>query len=77
MIAAWSSTARADRFTKRRLYQEGGVPCYWIVDPDAQCVEVWTPQGAFPAVECEAVVWTPLGATEPLTLQLGELFRPI
>ncbi|MBK8006604.1 MAG: Uma2 family endonuclease, partial [Gemmatimonadetes bacterium] len=36
------STARADRFAKRRLYQEAGVPRLWIVDPDAACVEVWT-----------------------------------
>src|SRR5439155_3899174 len=26
------STARADRFTKRRLYQEQRIPTYWIVD---------------------------------------------
>ena len=37
------STARADRFTKRRLYQDVGVAAYWIVDPDGRYVEVWTP----------------------------------
>jgi hypothetical protein len=37
------TTARAHRFTKRRLYQEEGIPTYWIVDPDAHFVEVWTP----------------------------------
>ncbi|MFQ5705289.1 MAG: Uma2 family endonuclease [Gemmatimonadales bacterium] len=40
------STACHDRFTKRRLYQEVGVPDYWIVDPDARFVEVWTPDGS-------------------------------
>src|SRR6266699_3179317 len=28
------TSARADRFTKRRLYQERRVPVYWIVDGD-------------------------------------------
>jgi Uma2 family endonuclease len=71
------STARADRFTKRRLYQEVGVPAYWIVDGDQRFVEVWTPDVTFPVVEREAVVWRPAAAGAPLLLQLGELFRPI
>ncbi|HEX9727004.1 MAG TPA: Uma2 family endonuclease [Gemmatimonadales bacterium] len=71
------STARYDRFTKRRLYQEVGVPCYWIVDPDARCVEVWTPQLTFPVVERAAVSWQPAGAGERLELQLAALFRPL
>ncbi len=71
------STARADRFTKRRLYQEVGVPTYWIVDPDRRCVEVWTPAAAFPAIEWAAVSWRPAGAAEALTLRLEELFRPL
>jgi Uma2 family endonuclease len=52
-------TARHDRFAKRRLCQEVGVPLYWIVDPDQQSVEVWTPEGRFPSVERERVVWKP------------------
>jgi Uma2 family endonuclease len=71
------SSARADRFTKRRLYQEVGIPTYWIVDPDARCVEVWTPDAAFPSVEHERVRWTPEGAGEPLVVELADLFRPI
>jgi Uma2 family endonuclease len=69
------STARADRFTKRRLFQEVGVPLYWIVDPDASAIEVWTPGAAFPAVERESVSWHPAGASAPLALKLNELFR--
>jgi Uma2 family endonuclease len=72
-----ASTARADRFTKRRLYQERGVPAYWIVDPDRRCVEVWTPEAAFPAVESEAVTWQPAGSDEALTIRLEELFRAV
>ncbi len=71
------STARADRFTKRRLYQEVGVDTYWIVDPERRCVGVWTPEAAFPVVEWEAVSWRPAGADEALTVRLEELFRPL
>lgn len=68
------STTRADRFTKRRLFQEVGVPLYWIVDPDLRQAEVWMPAAAFPAVERESLVWHPGGAAVPLTLRLDELF---
>jgi Uma2 family endonuclease len=71
------STARADRFTKRRLYQEVGIPTYWIVAPDARCIEVWTPDTTRPMVERERVTWMPEGATEPLVVELADLFRPI
>ena len=69
------STARQDRFTKRRVYQENGVGAYWIVDPDAGQVEVWTPEAYFPAVERERVAWHPAGAAEPLVIELAALFR--
>lgn len=71
------STARADRFTKRRLYQEVGIPAYWIVDPDARCVEVWTPDAELPTLEREAVTWLPEGAGDPLRVEIAELFQPI
>ena len=38
-----ASTPRHDRFTKRRRYQEAGVPLYWIVDGETRQVEVWIP----------------------------------
>jgi Uma2 family endonuclease len=69
------SSVRADRFTKRRLYQEQGTPLYWLVDADARNVEVWTPADAFPRVERERLVWHPEGASAPFTLPLEELFR--
>jgi len=71
------SSNRGDRFTKRRLYQEQGVPVYWIVDGDDGLVEVWTPEGERPVVERERVTWHPMGATSPLTVDLRDLFRPI
>ena len=71
------STARNDRFLKRRRYQKAGVPLYWIVDGDVHQVEVWTPDVHFPTIERERLVWHPTGATQPFTLELAELFRPI
>ena len=71
------TTARADRFTKRGLYQEVRIPTYWIVDADEHFVEVWTPQAALPTVERERVLWLPAGAAQPLVLTLPELFRPL
>lgn len=35
------SSARADLFDKRDLYRRGGVPEYWIVDPDERNVLVY------------------------------------
>jgi Uma2 family endonuclease len=71
------STARADRFTKRRVYQQQGIPAYWLVDPDARLVEVWAPDASFPTVERERIAWRPAGAEHALVVELGELFRPI
>jgi len=69
------SSIRHDRFTKRRLYQEVGIPLYWLVDADARTVEVWTPDRHFPVTETESIAWHPEGAAEPLMIKLGELFR--
>jgi Uma2 family endonuclease len=71
------TTARYDRHTKRRLYQEVGIPLYWIVDPDQKLVEVWTPEYQFPKVERERVKWRPEGVQENFVLDLEELFEPI
>jgi Uma2 family endonuclease len=67
------STARQDRFTKRRLYQAQRVPVYWVVDADARRVEVWTPDDDFPRVERERLVWHPAGAGAPFELALDAL----
>ncbi|HXL35124.1 MAG TPA: Uma2 family endonuclease [Gemmatimonadales bacterium] len=71
------SSTRADRFTKRRLYQERHVPVYWIVDGDEMIVEVWTPEAEFPTVERERLIWRPAGVERAFTLDLHELFQPI
>jgi Uma2 family endonuclease len=71
------STARADRFVKRRRYQEAGVPLYWIVDGDARQVEVWTPEAELPQMERQRLVWQPAARPELFELELEELFRPV
>jgi Uma2 family endonuclease len=71
------STARYDRFTKRRLYQQVGIPQYWIVDPQERAVEVWTPEVTTPVIERERLTWTAPGDAAPLTVELAELFRPV
>lgn len=71
------STSKLDRFQKRRAYMEAGVPLYWIVDGDARWVEVWAPGLDFPRIEREQLVWQPVGATEPFTYALAELFAPV
>jgi Uma2 family endonuclease len=70
------STRRADRFAKRRLYQEFRVPVYWIVDIEARAVEVWTPDATFPTVERERLLWHPDGAPDALTIDLTDLLTP-
>jgi Uma2 family endonuclease len=68
------SSTRQDRFTKRRLYQEMGIHQYWLVDASARTVEVWTPEATFPTTERARVTWHPVGAAEPLVIELAELF---
>ena len=69
-------SARRDRFTKRALLQEMGVPVYWVLDADRREAEVWTPERHFPEIEHERLTWHPEGAGEPCVLDLPSLFAP-
>lgn len=69
------STARHDRASKRKLYQENGVGTLWLVDADRRQVEVWTPEARFPVIESERVTWHPAGVREPLVIPISEFFR--
>ncbi len=71
------SSIRPDRFTKRHLYQEVGVPLCWVIDAEAPSAEVWTRVDLFPREEKDVLVWRPTGAAEPFEITLEELFRPI
>jgi Uma2 family endonuclease len=71
------SSVRADRFAKRRLYQEVGIPIYWLVDPDGGQVEVWRPGDTLPALERARLLWTPEHTEQSFVLELADLFRSI
>ncbi len=71
------STERYDRFTKRRLYQEAGVPTYWIVDGDRRFVEIWTPAARFPELRRDRITWQPVGTEASLEIDLEDLFAPL
>jgi Uma2 family endonuclease len=71
------STARYDRFTKRRLYQEAKVSTYWVVDPNREIVEAWTPEAEVPRTVKDTLIWRPAGSTESLDLDVKTLFEPI
>src|SRR5688500_2193171 len=68
------STARLDRRVKRERYQRDGVPEYWIVDVDARLIERWRPNDERPEIASEMIEWQAVGATDPLRIQLPELF---
>ena len=68
------STTRADRFTKRRRYQDASVPVYWLVDGEEQRVEVWTPDAKLPVIETQRLVWRPVGAGQAFTLEWPSCF---
>lgn len=67
-------TRTADRFTKRRLYQQQGVEVYWAIDPERRLAEVWTPGAELPQVERERLLWHPADAGEPFTFDLAVRF---
>lgn len=70
------STAKADRTTKRRLYQRMNVPEYWIVDLDSRLVERWRPADERPEILTDTLTWLPAGMT-PLTIDLPAFFREV
>lgn len=70
------SSTRADRVVKRRTYQRHGVATYWVVDPDAQLVEVWRPQDERPAIVTDVLTWKLAPGTPELRIPLADLFAP-
>ena len=71
------SSKRTDRLQKRALYQEEGVPEYWVVDTDARHVERWRPGGTSPEIVTRTLVWQPVASVPPLGIDLERLFRVV
>ncbi len=70
-------TARYDRQLKRRRYQRAAVPEYWIVDLDSRLIERWRPEDTRPEILPDSLAWQPPGASEPLVIDLGELWKVV
>jgi Uma2 family endonuclease len=71
------TTARADRIKKRRIYQDEGVPEYWIVDLDARVIERWRPNDERPEILADVLAWRPRVDIEPLTIDLEQYFAAV
>lgn len=70
-----TSSARADRTSKRRLYQKHGVATYWIVDPDAALVEIWHPNDDRPEIVTDTLRWGVAPDRDDLAIELPEPFE--
>ena len=69
------STSRNDRYKKRAVYQQEGVPEFWRIDPAARLVERWRPRDVEPEVFLTAMKSQPLHSHPPLAIDLDALFR--
>jgi len=69
------SSAKADRVTKRRLYQKRGMGTYWVVGPSARLVEVWHPGDDRPEIVTDVLRWRVTADAEELVIDVQELFK--
>lgn len=71
------STARADRYRKRTIYQSESVGEYWIIDAGQRLIERWRPGDVEPEIVTETLEWVPREGVEPLVVRLTEFFDEI
>ena len=71
------STARADRYRKRMIYQSEGVGEYWIVDAGQRLIERWCPGDVEPEIVTDELRWAPRDGVEPFLLPVAEYFDEI
>jgi len=67
-------SARHDRITKRRAFQRCGVPEYWVVDGNAETIEVWRPGDERALLIDGVLTWCPEGCSAPFTLDVKSFF---
>ena len=68
------TTRRRDNQQKRAFYLRIGVPEYWMVDRETRSIRVVKPHAEDVEATTE-LVWLPVGATEPLTIDVAALFN--
>jgi Uma2 family endonuclease len=73
------TSSSIDRVKKPRRYGDLGIPEYWVVDAEERCVWVWRfADGATASERVERTLsWHPEGTSEPLVIDLEQLFRPM
>ena len=71
------SSSRADRVIKQQLYQDQDVTTYWIVDLEAQVVEVWHPDDERPEIVTDVLRWCVAAGASELTIDLVSLFKDL
>jgi Uma2 family endonuclease len=67
-------SSRHDRITKRRAFQANAVPEYWIIDGDAEAIEVYRPRDERAALIDDRLAWRPDAATSAFELDVKAFF---
>jgi len=70
-------SSRHDRITKQRAFQRNGVQDYWIIDCDAEAIEIWHPADERAALIDERLLWQPQETTSAFELDVRALFAAV